>query len=701
MRNSFAALSERRNLRRRIFRRLFAPRAFEVVLLMALLVGPAFARSKHTVRVDSSLVPLDTALQSNDLSTAQSIASSIYQQAANTLGASPTDPTLIIDPAVVTTQTVALGKCKTAYALAGCFYRHADLADAKQWATTAITVDTLSDPYARRAMVLLGNIATGMDQDDVAATDFQSVIMLPNLCPEQASAYAGLLEVLMLQKKDDQVAQWVRNGEAQFAGGGELQLAFLHDAVQVLKRRNHPLWNELDQQIVDLSSGSAPSRLQALRELASNARKFERWGEAETNYAALCAMPLPTARATVDTYMLLAECQSKQGQDVSVTLSKLTGVCAVFADSDDCDYGSYRLAKFYDEHGNSDLALAHYEALASSLSASTWAGAAFHRLGALKEKQGDLRGALRLYLQYPQRFPQDERLVIQAYASALNVADALGDTNSANLVYSTITNNAAAIQDYNVNLNLSLYFKTRNQQLAQSFLDKGLPLARQALTSVTDPAERALIHYRILRRMTDLDEYQRMLIHLGTYAAEFPGPAADANSDDYHLQCYAYKAIALYATGKQEDAAALLTGLLDRAQGNAALEGKFVEDLALLYQSRNNAAATQLFGSMIEKYPSHPWANISRLELAIQAFNRGDFAGARKLTEDITNALPERSQMEWMQKMEWMLKTYWSAVYLRGCCVQAQGQTQQGATLKQLAMGKFPAMDIQGKLNSQ
>jgi len=49
--------------------------------------------------------------------------------------------------------------------------------------------------------------------------------------------------------------------------------------------------------------------------------------------------------------------------------------------------------------------------------------------------------------------------------------------------------------------------------------------------------------------------------------------------------------------------------------------------------------------------------------------------------------------------MPWIQRTYWSAVYLRGCCLQAQGQTQDGAALKQLPMSKFPALTIQKRLN--
>jgi TolA-binding protein len=666
-----------------------------MVFGVLLVVPPAFAHAKHKLRLDTSLLPLDTALQSNDLVTAQALASSIFQQTVNALTATPANSNIIVDPMVVTTQSVALGQCKTAYAIADSFYRHADLADAEQWATTATTADTLSDPYARRARVLLGNIAYAMDRDDVAAAHFQSVIALPNLYPEQASAYAGLLDVLLSQKQDDQAAQWVQNGQAQFAGAGDLQLAFLQDAERVLKHRNHTLWRVLDQQIVNLFPDNAPSRLQALRELASNARKFERWPEAETNYAALCAVTLPTARETVDTWFLLAECQAKQSEDVTTTLSNLTAVCAGFPDTEDCDYGMYRLGKFYEEHGNLDAAVTNYELLATSPTASTWASAALHELGAVKEKQGDLPGALQIYLQYPQRFPQNERFVVQSYASALNVADALGDTNAANLAYGAITNSAGAIQDYNVLLNISLYFDRRDTRLSLTFLESGFALAHQALLSTSDPAQRALIHFRMVRRMTDVHQFQRILDHLEANASEFPGLDADSSSDANHLECYGYKALALYGTTNQQDAVALLDALLIRAQGNADLEGKFGENLAILNQSNDSAAAAQLFQWVAQKYPSHPWASFGRLQLAIQAFNRRDFAAARKLTDDVINGLPERTKSVWIQR------AYWGAIYLRGCCLQSQGLTQDGAALKQLAMTKVPTLSIQGRLNSQ
>jgi outer membrane protein assembly factor BamD (BamD/ComL family) len=102
--------------------------------------------------------------------------------------------------------------------------------------------------------------------------------------------------------------------------------------------------------------------------------------------------------------------------------------------------------------------------------------------------------------------------------------------------------------------------------------------------------------------------------------------------------------------------------------------------------------AAQLFEAAAQKYPTYSWSNIGRLELAVQKFNAGDFAGAKKLADDITNTLPEKSKMTWIREI------YWGAVYMRGSCLQAQGQTQPAAVLKQLAMSKFPDLNIQRRL---
>jgi hypothetical protein len=80
------------------------------------------------------------------------------------------------------------------------------------------------------------------------------------------------------------------------------------------------------------------------------------------------------------------------------------------------------------------------------------------------------------------------------------------------------------------------------------------------------------------------------------------------------------------------------------------------------------------------------------LELAIQRFNTGDYVAAQKLTEDITNALRENARLSWIRAV------YWQAVYLRGCCLQAQGG--DGNALKQLATSKVPDLGIQQRLHA-
>ncbi len=105
-----------------------------------------------------------------------------------------------------------------------------------------------------------------------------------------------------------------------------------------------------------------------------------------------------------------------------------------------------------------------------------------------------------------------------------------------------------------------------------------------------------------------------------------------------------------------------------------------------MYSDRATAAG--LFEWAANKYPSHPWANIGRLEQAIQRFNAGDYAGAQKLTEAITSALKEDDKMVWLRRL------YWEAVYLRGCCLQAAGNTGEGERLKQTALGKCPDVRV-------
>jgi len=68
-------------------------------------------------------------------------------------------------------------------------------------------------------------------------------------------------------------------------------------------------------------------------------------------------------------------------------------------------------------------------------------------------------------------------------------------------------------------------------------------------------------------------------------------------------------------------------------------------------------------------------------------------ATAQKLTEDITNALRESDKMDWIRRL------YWEAVYLRGCCLQAQGG--DGNMLKQSAISQIPDLHIQQRLRTQ
>jgi len=667
---------------------------FTAILIITFSVSPAFARSKNRSRSylgTNQVEQLDAALKSNDVDSAQAIAVAIYQQATNAPALQSTDPTLIIDPVVVA-QTMEFNRTRSACDIAACFYRHADLDDARRWATTATTGGTLGEQYVRRATVLLGNIATAMDNDAVAVTNFLSVITLPGLYHEQPAAYAGLLEALMLQKQDDQVTQWVQNGQTQFAGSGDLELDFLKQASAALKRRNQPLWQGLDQQIAGLSSSGPGNKLNALRQLASNARKFGRWAEAETNYAAICAMPLNSAEETVNSYLFLAESQTKQGEDITTTLSGLAVQCAGFANPEDCEYGTYRVAKFYDEQGSNDLAAAGYGALVSSLSTSTWAAASLHQLGALKERQGDMHGALQLYLQYPQSFPQNDRLVMQSYASALNVADSLGDTNTASLVLGAITNRAGLIQDYNVYLNLAFHYKkSGHPDIASELLTNGLSLAQQTLQITTDPHSRYTIHFRVLRRIADFDQWQQTLNYFQTYAADFS--ATDNAPDDFKYQCYWYKAYALFETTNRQAALDTFQWLVDQETGRPQLQARTAETLAVLYSSVGaNASSAQFFEAVTREFPTHQWAHAARIALAVGKFNAGDVAGARKLADEITNTLSENSKMVWIQD------TYWSAIYLRGRCLQAQGNVSGGDSLKQLALSKVPELSIPNRL---
>jgi hypothetical protein len=152
--------------------------------------------------------------------------------------------------------------------------------------------------------------------------------------------------------------------------------------------------------------------------------------------------------------------------------------------------------------------------------------------------------------------------------------------------------------------------------------------------------------------------------------------------------------MALLYTGQRQQGMDELRELLDLAQTNPDLGPTFAGLLgALSNVTHDNAAAADFFEWAARKYPDHPWASFGRLELAIQRFNAGDYAAAQKLTEDVTNAVGENSRMPWIYRM------YWEAVYLRGCCLQAQGQPDQGSGLKELAKSRYPKLQLQRRLH--
>jgi tetratricopeptide (TPR) repeat protein len=319
--------------------------------------------------------------------------------------------------------------------------------------------------------------------------------------------------------------------------------------------------------------------------------------------------------------------------------------------------------------------------------------AALHQLAVVKAKEGDLQTALKLHLQYPKRFPQNARLNLQSYAGALNVAMALGDTNMADQIAVAITNSAASLADYNAQLHVAFYFLRRgNLQMARRFLERGFALVPRALAVAPNTHERYMVHFNYLKHLVYFNLPQRTLDWLNANPADFPG--TPATTDALGLGCYGYKALAFNALGKRQDAISLLETLLEQVQGDPDQEIRFGECLAQFYDwAHDNASATELFEAMALKYPTHPWASFGRLKVAIHKFRGGDATGAMKLTEDIIHSLPENSKRGWMRSV------YWGAVYLRGCCLQAQGA--DGNSLKQAALKKVPDLRIQQELRAR
>jgi tetratricopeptide (TPR) repeat protein len=457
-------------------------------------------------------------------------------------------------------------------------------------------------------------------------------------------------------------------------------------AMPALKRRNHPLWRELNEQIVELEPKKG--KLQALRELASNARKFGRWAEAEQHYAAICALPLNSAEETVNAHLFLAEVQAKQNKDITPTLQSLQQKTADFADATDKEYATYRLAKFYETQGQLDNASTLYASLCNGSSTSTWAAAALHQLAALKEKQGELQTALQLYLRYPQRFPQNERLAMQSYASALNVADALGDIDTAEQVASAISAKAASVQDYNVHLNLAWCCRKHGQsQVAKDSLDKGLDLARSALARTQALGARITIHLHVLRRLADFAEYQQIFAHFAAYSRDMSFELQAAPVE--YFQCLYYKAIAFQHTRQISEALDLCRQVLPLVPADAEVRPKF---LALLANLRSQWATLAEFQETLESieqaYPSHPATNLVRLQAVGYLLGTGKYDEALGYLDKIL------STSHGSAKLQWVRNTHWRAVYLRGRCLTELGQLAEGRELMAEAARRLPEVEL-------
>jgi tetratricopeptide (TPR) repeat protein len=286
-------------------------------------------------------------------------------------------------------------------------------------------------------------------------------------------------------------------------------------------------------------------------------------------------------------------------------------------------------------------------------------------------------------------------LAIQSYGNALNVATVLGDTNTAGQIAGTITNGAAAIQDYNTQLNLAFYFKCRGgDQLARGLLERGLALAQQSVNLTSDVHQRCVIHFRAIQRLFAFGQYQRLIDYFSANTGDLMD--GDFAPDGHQLQSRCYEAMALASTGHRQQALDQLYELLDQTQANPEMGANVAGIIGQCYSAPATAGvATEFFELAARKYPNQPWANFSRVELAIQRFNAGDYTAAQKLAEEVVNVARENL------KVQWVRTTYWAAVYLRGCCMQAQGNADAAAQLKQLALAKCPNLQIQDRLHTE
>jgi tetratricopeptide (TPR) repeat protein len=416
-------------------------------------------------------------------------------------------------------------------------------------------------------------------------------------------------------------------------------------AMPALKRRNHPLWRELNEQIVALDPKKG--KLQALRELASNARKFGRWAEAEQYYSEICNLELRSAEETVNNHLFLAECQAKQGKDYTASIQNLESRIQYFATAEQKEYGRYRLAKFYEEQGNLDQASSGYSTLVSSLSTSTWAAASLHQLAALKEKQGDLQTALKLYLEYPKRFPQSDRLAIQSLASALNVAHALNDAGASETILSAIQTKSIAIADYNTHLNLAWHYKTKGEEcLGRRFLESGVTLGMKALAITSDVNARIQIHHRIVRRLNDFDEFDRILGYIAQHGSDFS--RATEASKNLKAEIMVFYALAQARNGDRKAALETARSVFQSAASDpacGAMLGYFVYRFLETVGDKPTALA---FGVWVdENFPNGMWANAVRLNLARTAYAGGDYSKAKLLLETVIATGADRSKMQW------------------------------------------------------
>ncbi len=656
------------------------------ILVVATIASTVFGQQEPPA-LQQGIAQLDQLLKSGDVEGATAFANSLYEQ-QSVIATSPPPDGVIIDP-VVAAEMANLTRTKAACRIGETFCKHAELQPARHWGETTLSTATCTNQFTRGARVLLGDVCVAMDQDNEAVGWYTGVINENCQNRVQIRAYAGLLDLVLMNKQTDLAEQWVQHGCQKFENAGELELKFLREASRVLKRRNDPLWRELNEQIVDFDPSR--SQLHALRELASNARKFGRYAEAETNYTAICAMNLSAAEC-INNHLFLAECQAKQEKNCGAVLQALTTKSTEFTKSEDREYATYRIAKFYESQNNLSLAATNYLSLATSSSTSTWAAAAMNRLAALSERQGDLPRALQLYLEYPQRFAESDRHVMQAYAGALSVAEQIGDSSAIDQVMSAIAGRAATVQDYNTHLNLAFHYKGKGQRaLSQQFLQSGIALAQQTLNATTDPDERVRIHMRVSRRLSDTGKPADGLAYLQAHEQDLIAATPAGKADKFG--CYFFWIRCLWQTGRKAEAITLSNQILPLVSGDRELEAMFVQNLGYVHRiSGDTAGAEGLYQWLDENYPNHLWSNPGRIRLAEKQFNEGHVQNALELADKVIASTPQNS------KMWWIANLFNEATYVRGRSLIELGRAQEGQRLVQEALQSNPGLGLARRL---